>query len=383
MGFWKGAVGTKKQKIFWVVFSIIVALAILVAIFFMLPKRVVHELTLYGGEWAHFYPDSFWHGSATFKFATNPKDGFKTVEWVGGASHVYNMKLHGVYLDYDMKADYISLALGNSTMSNVFPNWNRTITVTDGSAVTVTLDDPISNPLDFIISKDVYTLETFLKGRNDLVDKDKCYEFIEATKQLSSTAEISSDSKYVATQRIGVGIKVNENNKIVPVKGKIFTSIARVNLANSTNFTGNAEFELSARQLLQLDAPDNCTSDSSYSCRVVVRLEPRYHLFFGIVVVPLCLAGTLLVIGLMAIKAFHVRQVIASMRKKATEEGVALEEGKSKDIHQERMDEANAEGDMSETRNSSDEPLEDNEEDKEEKKSSEEPAPADGSAVLN
>jgi len=380
MGFWKGAIGTKKQKIFWVVFSIIVAIVALVIMFFLLPIRVVQTVTLKGGEWAHFYPDSFWHTSASYSFSTVPRESTGTGKDIDSAvAHLYDISLHGIYVDYENIADGLDFVIGKSQMSTVRPNWNATISVTDGTHLSVTLDEypVLSAPVDFIITSSSESFDLWLEDKMSSIPKRTIIKSVEKASKLSESVDIASPFKYIATQRVTLGIKVSKENEgtLDVIRGNFYHSVAKANLGNCTNFTGKSvDLEFKVRQLLQIDAPEECTNGENDHCLLSVVIEPRWGLYFGVVVLPVVVVSVLFVIGMMAVKAFHVRQMIAQMRKKATEEGVALEEGKSKDIHQERLDEANAEGDMSDPHNSTEEPRdEDNDQPKEE---------ASGAAVL-
>jgi len=339
MGFWKGAVGTKKQKIFWSIFSVAVAVIVAAIIFFLLPKRVHETLKLKGGEWAHYYPDPFWHGSAKYEVKTS--DG-KAV--TGADAYVYNIKLHGNYLDYDMKADGIDCRIADNSAMSVLHNWNSSITVTDGSSIAVTIDAVSSATLCYIATTDEDTFKAW--ADNEEFDKDDALVVLNDVEEISSSVDIPSAADYYATQRLYVGIKVTPgSNAGTKLQGYFYHHIARVNVTNCTHFESSpVSLDNNARQLLQIDVPEECTSETSHYCTLSVVIEPRWGLFFGIVVIPACAVGCGFVIGMMAIKAFHVRQMIAIMRKKASEEGVALEEGKSKDIHQERLDEAAADG---------------------------------------
>ena len=128
-----------------------------------------------------------------------------------------------------------------------------------------------------------------------------------------------------------------------------YRHIAEVPLENCTNFTGGvATFPFNSLSLLQVNAPEECTSESVAECILEVTLHARWGLFFGIVVFPTILVGFGITIGLMAMKAWHTQQTIAYMRKKAKEEGIALEEGKSKDIHEEKVKEGEEEGESPE-----------------------------------
>jgi len=385
MGFWKGAFATKKQKVFWVIFSIIMAFIAVLIIFALIPIRIRSSIAMKGGEWAHFYPDSFWHGTAKYSFETHPSSGSgKTIN--NAVAHVYNIKRFGTYLDFEMLADGFNVVIANnSTLSGVERNWNASILVTDGSQISVSLDSnpPLSAPVDFAIMQDETSFMNWINGKKDGINERFVLKSIENVKDLSASVTISSQYKYWATRKIYLGIKVTSGSSSIDVlRGTYYHSVAKVNIQNSTNFTsGEVEFVLNERAILQIDAPAECTSDSSEYCTMSVVIEPRWALFFGVVVIPVIVVVTGFVIGMMAIKALHVRQTIAMMRKKAKEEGIALEEGKSKDIHQERLDEANAEADMSEP---GEEPAENDEEDAD-KQASDKPAedekPADA-AVL-
>jgi len=379
MGFWKGAIGTKKQKIFWIIFSCIVALLCAAIIFFLLPRRVHQTLALKGGEWVHFYPDQFWHGSAEYTVTTSAGTAV-----TDAPAYVYNIDIHGAHLDFDMKADGIDGAIGDGvTADKISPNWNASIIATEGSSLSVKLE-PTSSlvPIDFIVTSDSETFDAWLANDKSKMDMDEVLEMLEGVTEISSSVTISTGDKYIATEQVNVGIRVVPgSSKVTRLDGYFYHHIAMATLENCTDFASSpASFELNARQLLQINAPEQCTGEGSDFCKVDVVLQPRWGLFFGVVVVPVCLIGFGFVFGMMAVKAFHVRQMITEMRKKASEEGVALEEGKSKDIHQERLDEANAEGDMSEPHNSSDEPLGDEDDGK---KSSPRDSQPDGSAVLS
>jgi len=124
-----------------------------------------------------------------------------------------------------------------------------------------------------------------------------------------------------------------------------YRHILEVPTVNSTAYVdGDAEFPFNSLSLLEVHAPDDCSDNSTSECELFVELHGRWALYLGIVVLPVIIISVGLVVGLMAIKAFHVKQMVALMRKKAShEEGVALEEGKSKDIHTEKLEEEDGE----------------------------------------
>jgi len=284
MGFWKGAFGTKKLKIFWIIFSIIVGLVALVLMFFLMPIRFRNTMILNGGEWAHFYPDSFWHGTATYSFQTNPSSGAgKTLD--SAVAHVYNIKQNGVHLDYDMEATGINNVVisNNSTMRGVIRNWNESISVTDGSQVSVTLDYAVSSPIDFIVCQTESCFLNWTEDKKNLINKNEIIESIEGVKELSATVEITSNYRFRATRRIYLGIKVSEGNSIVVLRGNYYHSVAMAKLDNCTNFTSPASFEFNARQIFQIDAPAECSQGLSENCILTVVIEPRWLLFFGVV----------------------------------------------------------------------------------------------------
>jgi len=373
MSFLKAAIGTKKQKIFWVVFSICVAILGLIIIFVLMPTRVHEEMTLNAGEWAHYYPDSFWHGSVSYSFSSSGSPIASDA-----VAHVYNMDRHGVFLDYDMKADGLSSRIGSSGNVQGDKNWNTSLIVTDGSSIS--FNAAVRGPsLEVVVTGDKQTFDDWADDKS--IDLSKVIDYFRDQKELSCSVTFHSVSKYTATRKVYIGVKVASGNTgIAIVDGFFYRHIARTNMTNCTNYKeGTATIEFNNRELVQIDAPEVCTSDK---CVLDVVIEPRWGLFLGVVVFPVIIICIVLVFVLMAIKVFHVRQTIAMMRKKASEEGVALEEGKSKDIHQERLDEADAEGDMSEPPNSADVIDADGDADDKDKKASDDDKEEGGAAVL-
>jgi len=339
--FWKGAFATKKQKLFWVIFSIIVAIIVVVIIGALLPRTAHEETRLKSREWAHIYPDSFWHEDAVYKVTTVPADGGKGKELDNVDAHVLDMGVNGKNLDFALNADSVNLLIGNPVGVQ---NWNASVYMTLTSTATVTVETT-SVAMDFLAATDKDVFEQFLKD-GSVKDKSAVLEHLQGVQQISSTIEINGVDKYLYSQRVYIGLKESSgNDKVLRSEMMYYRHIAEVPLENCTNFTnGVATLPFNSLSLIQVNAPEECSSDSVTECIVEVTLRPRWTLFFCIVVLPTIVVGTGVTIGLMALKAWHTQQTIAYMRKKAKEEGVALEEGKSKDIHEEKVKEGEEEG---------------------------------------
>jgi len=336
--FWRGAVGTKKQKIFWVVFSIIVAIVALVIIGVLAPPVAFEETVLQAEEWTHLYPDSFWHESASITMKTIPLKGGKS-ENVAFNSYVYDMGVHGKALDFEWKAVDDSFVLGKICDGM----WAASVYMNFKSSVSITIQ-PTSAPLDFLAttSKDVFD-KWAVDG--SIEDESAAIDYRSHVQQISSTVEIDGVDRFLYGQRVYFGVMVSPDSPVCGSTSLSFKcSLTKVSLVNSTSFSGDsATFPFNSLSVLQINAPSVCTSNSTNGCTVQVWLNARWVLFALVVVLPVIVISVGLVIGLMALKALHVRQMIAYMRKKADEEGIALEEGKSKDIHAEKLDDGSEE----------------------------------------
>lgn len=151
---------------------------------------------------------------------------------------------------------------------------------------------------------------------------------------------------HLASERVYVGIVVNrESTRKERITVKYYQHIAGVPLANSTNATGHEiAVPYGARAVVQIDAPDECSSANVSACVLTATLEPRWGLFVLAVVLPCVLVAALVLLGLMALKALHTRQQLEAAARR-TEEGVALESAQPRDIHAEKLEEAAAASD--------------------------------------
>jgi len=213
-------------------------------------------------------------------------------------------------------------------------------------------------------------------------DKSVVLEHLEKVQEISTTIEIDGVDKYLYSQRVYLGLILSPGNekKVLQSELMFYRHIAEVSLENCTNFTnGVASLPFNSLSLLQVNAPAECTSESVAECVLEVTLHARWVVFFLVVVLPVIIVGVGVIIGLMALKAWHTQQMIAIMRKKAKEEGIALEEGKSKDIHAEKLKEGEEEGEPAEGEHTVEEEHAEEEVDKAEEKV---PEDAAGGAIL-
>jgi len=255
--FWKGAFSTKKQKVFWIVFSIIVALIVAVIIFGLLPHVGHTETRLYAGEWAHIYPDSFWHKSAEYQFTTVTMDGKKGEKVKDNAdAYVFDMGVHGRNLDYEMKADRVDLLIGKAVPAQ---NWQASLYMTYSSSIAITVD-PVTVPMDLIAVTDKSAQEKFLED-GSVKDKSVVIEHLQKVQQISSTIEIEGVDKYMFSRRVYVGLIVTPgDNRVVQGDMMYYRHVARVPEENSTYFNlGTATMPFNSLSVLQITAPQLCT----------------------------------------------------------------------------------------------------------------------------
>ena len=146
---------------------------------------------------------------------------------------------------------------------------------------------------------------------------------------------------HLASERVYVGIKVNpESTRKERITVQYYQHVAGVPLANSTNATGHSiAVPFSARTIVQIDAPAECTSADVAGCVLTATLEARWGLYVLGFVLPCVIVAALVMLGLMALKALHTRQMLEAAAKR-TEEGVALESAQPRDIHAEKLEEA-------------------------------------------
>jgi len=298
---------------------------------------VAHEVTnIRAGEWAHFYPSSFWHGTASYSLKTVPVGGGegKTVDNV--LARVYDSDIYGKCDEYDMDAGVIDVVLNAGARAN----WSSSLYMTYSSSYTITIEQKQKYPISYLATKDKKTLDEWLLTAK-AVDLNKAIDFVDDQKEVSSTVEIDGVDKFLYSQRVYFGAMVKPDSKLITRASiRYYRHLLKVPPANCTNFTaGTAEFAFSHLSLLEISAPSACTDNSTSECVLTVILRPRWVLYLLVVVLPILIACVGLVIGLMAIKALHVKEKLEYMRKKASEEGIALEEGKSKDIHAEKLEE--------------------------------------------
>jgi len=374
--FWKGALGSPRQKCFWIGFSIVIAVVAIIVMAALMPPIVWKDENLRAGEWIHIYPDSFWHDSAEYSFTTVPRDGSKGEKFSEGKAFVYNIEKYGRRFLYDMNAE--------NPLDKYFllgeDNWTTDIYMTTGSSFAVSLTPQPDIPIDFIASTSEMDVKEWVKTGNASVSTDILQHIDHAQNGLSTMVELKhSDGKYVYGKRVYLGLMASrDTTRKSRVDAMTFSRyikmVPQVNCSNYTN--GKASFPVGSLSLLQVNAPDACTDENIKECIVEIWLQPRWIIYIILVVIPTILVAIGLVIGLIALRALQVREMIAYMRKKAAEEGVALEEGKSKDIHAEKMEE-NADEDEKEVQH-----VEDDEEADEPKDDEEKPKESSDAAVL-
>jgi len=219
-------------------------------------------------------------------------------------------------------------------------NWTGSLTMTPRSSITIHVEFNYgSAPLDFVILDDKKVFDKWVQT-GTVSDKSAVVEYLQGVEDVDSTYEFKSDdSDYMRIKRVYFGLIASSTRKAVGTV-MYYRHLAVVPEINCTNFTGGlARFPVNSPSVMEIRAPDECTGENSVECVVDFTLNPHWLLFLLIVVLPVVIVCVGVVIGLMALKALHTRQMVAYMRKKANEEGVALEQGKSKDIHAEKLKE--------------------------------------------
>jgi len=225
-------------------------------------------------------------------------------------------------------------------------HWSANLLMTYGSTLSVVVEGQIYAPLDYIAVQGENILDKwFVDGTVE--DQKLVLDQVKGETEISSQIEMEDGvNKFLYAKRVYLGMMVSpESQKMTTATINFYRHITQINAANSTKFvTGTAEFPVPNMSVLQVTAPALCTNNDTTECLMTVVLQPRWLVFLLLVVIPVILVSVGLVVGLIALKALHVKQMVAYMRKKANEEGVSLEEGKSKDIHTEKLDEGAAEG---------------------------------------
>jgi len=378
--FWGGALGTPRQKCFWIGFSVLVGVIAIIVMATLMPPIVLKHEYLRAGEWIHIYPDSFWHSSADYSFTTVPKDGSKGNKFTDGRAFVYDISKYGRRFSYHMES--------TNPLDKFFllgqDNWTTDIYMTTGSSFTVTLTPRSpSIPIDFLATTSEFDMDVWIETGNRTLGLDALEYIQHSVDGLSVVVEQPKASdKFLYGMRVYLGLMASPDTTMKSgVSSMSFSRYIRtVPEINCTNFTaGKASLPAGSLSLLQVNAPDACTDENVKECIVEIWLQPRWIIFIILVVIPVILVSIGLVIGLIALRALQVKQMIAYMRKKAAEEGVALEEGKSKDIHAEKLEQH---GDDDEEEKPVQEEGKEEEEVDEPKDDEEKPKESSGAAVL-